>query len=55
VLFDGKGKEDNQFIGKSPNLQTVIVDDMSEDILGQTLNVKIDRATQNALYGRVLA
>lgn len=52
VLLDRKGSKTGQIMGKSPYMQSVYVE-ADESLLGQTVNVKIKRASQNSLSGIV--
>lgn len=54
VLFDKLGKNHGQLAGKSPYLQTVLVDG-DEGMLGKILNVEILTAHQNSLMGRIVS
>lgn len=53
VLFERKGKFDNQLIGKSPYLQSVHVRDAAH-LMGQLVDVSIVRADDNSLAGELL-
>lgn len=50
VLFEKHGKKKGQIAGKSPYLQTVIVDG-SDELIGKIVKVKITEAYQNSLSG----
>jgi len=52
VLFDGKGNKDGQIVGKSPYMQSVIIDG-EENIIGKVANVKITQAGPNSLKGEL--
>ena len=59
VLFDRKPsktkeKSQGQIIGKSPYLQSVVVDDVGEKYLGQLVNVKIIKSRPSSLMGEVV-
>jgi tRNA-2-methylthio-N6-dimethylallyladenosine synthase len=54
VLLEDRGRHENQYQGKSPYLQTVLIESRSSDLLGKIVNVKVQRSTQNALYGEVI-
>lgn len=51
VLFEKQGRYAGQIIGKTPYMQSVYVDagDKSEDLIGQIVNVKIQKAMPNSL------
>lgn len=52
VLFDRKGKEDGQIIGRSPWNQSVHVK-ANERVLGNIIDVDITSAGPNSLKGEV--
>jgi tRNA-2-methylthio-N6-dimethylallyladenosine synthase len=52
VLFDKPGRKQNQYQGKSPYMQSVVVES-DQDILGKVMHVKVNRSTQNALIGTI--
>jgi len=54
ILFDKKGKEKSQIMGKSPWLQSVILEDFDEKYFGQTINVKIIKARPNSLIAKTI-
>lgn len=54
VLFTEKGKKDGQIVGKSPYMQSVIVEGC-ESIIGKIEEVKITEHTKNILKGRLTA
>ncbi|MBA8667170.1 tRNA (N6-isopentenyl adenosine(37)-C2)-methylthiotransferase MiaB [Holosporaceae bacterium 'Namur'] len=54
VLIDGKSRQQNRYHGKTPYLQTVLVEYNDDSIIGTTVNVKIEKATQNSLYGLIV-
>ncbi|AIF81794.1 (dimethylallyl)adenosine tRNA methylthiotransferase [endosymbiont of Acanthamoeba sp. UWC8] len=54
VLIDGKSRQQNRYHGKTPYLQTVLVEYNDDSIIGTTVNVKIEKATQNSLYGLII-
>ncbi|MDP2194032.1 MAG: MiaB/RimO family radical SAM methylthiotransferase, partial [Alphaproteobacteria bacterium] len=54
VLLDRTGKKDGQLLGKSPYMQSVVVDAPNR-LLGQMVTVKIDKATLNSLTGSIIA
>ena len=53
VLFEKKGKKDGQIIGKSPFLQSVVVE-ADNALIGEIRDVKITQAHTNALIGDIL-
>ena len=53
VLFEKKGKKEGQIIGKSPFLQSVVVE-ADEALIGQIRDVVITTAHTNALIGNVV-
>ena len=59
VLFESKGiRSKNQIVGKSPYLQTVIVNisenQIPQDFFGKILNVEITSVLENTLAGKVV-
>ncbi|MDA0938704.1 MAG: tRNA (N6-isopentenyl adenosine(37)-C2)-methylthiotransferase MiaB, partial [Proteobacteria bacterium] len=52
VLFQKKGKKANQITGKSPYMQSVVVEG-SEDLIGSIVDVKIKSSYQNSLHGEI--
>ncbi|NDG62995.1 MAG: TRAM domain-containing protein, partial [Planctomycetes bacterium] len=53
VLFDRRGRHEDQYIGRSPYLQAVHVKSQ-ENILGKLLPVKIKSVFPNSLEGHLL-
>ena len=53
VLFERKGRNPGQAIGRSPYLQSVHVDN-GEHLLGQIVAVQIESGQQNSLAGRIV-
>lgn len=53
VLFDRFGKKENQYVGRSPYMQSVHVN-ASENILGEIVEVKIVSAGPNGLKAELL-
>jgi len=53
VLFEKKGRNDAQAIGRSPWLQSVHVDD-ADHLIGRTVPVMIEHGQQNSLKGRLI-
>jgi tRNA-2-methylthio-N6-dimethylallyladenosine synthase len=53
VLFERKGRHDNQIAGRSPYLQAVHVD-AKEDRIGEILSVRITKAGPNSLTGVII-
>ena len=59
VLFDrkpniAKEKSKGQIIGKSPYLQSVVIDDVEEKYLGKLINVKIVKSRPSSLIGKIV-
>ena len=52
VLLDRKGKREGQLQGRSPWMQSVNVNG-NERLIGHIINVKIDSAQSNSLYGTI--
>lgn len=52
VLFDGKGNKEGQIVGKSPYMQSVIING-SEELIGKIVNIKINQAGPNSLKGEL--
>lgn len=53
VLIEGKGKKLGQLVGKSPYMQSVIVD-TAENLIGKIIPVKITKASPNSVEGEVV-
>ncbi len=53
VLFEKRGKKENQYIGKNVFLQSVIVES-SADLIGSFKNVKITRSSENCVFGEII-
>ncbi len=53
VLLDRKGRQEGQFIGRSPFMQSVVVNAPSR-LLGQVIDVRIDQAHPNSVSGTVV-
>jgi tRNA-2-methylthio-N6-dimethylallyladenosine synthase len=51
VLFEKKGKYEDQICGKSPYLQSVHVTDISSEHMGAIVEIKIKEALQSSLSG----
>ncbi len=54
VLFEKKGRNGRQAIGRSPYLQSVHVED-ADHLIGQIVPVTIEHGQQNSLKGRLIA
>ncbi len=55
VLLERKGKHDDQLIGKSPYMQSVVVNGTENlGLAGNIVNTKITSATQNSLCGEIV-
>ena len=54
VLFSGKGKKHNQYVGRTPHLQPVHVFS-SRDIEGKLLKVKLESLTSYSFHGKLSA
>ena len=52
VLFSGKGKKNNQFVGRTPHLQPVHVFS-SKDLEGKLLRVKLEDLTSYSFHGKL--
>jgi tRNA-2-methylthio-N6-dimethylallyladenosine synthase len=52
VLFEKKGRQPGQAIGRSPWLQSVHVDD-ADHLIGRIVPVEIEHGQQNSLKGRL--
>jgi tRNA-2-methylthio-N6-dimethylallyladenosine synthase len=52
VLFEKRGKKNNQYIGKSEYLQSVVVESQT-NIIGNLHNVLVQEAHQNCLIGHL--
>ena len=53
VLFDRKGRQPGQLVGKSPHMQSVYVEG-NERLHGQIAAVHIEHATANSLTGSLV-
>lgn len=53
VLFEKKGKKENQYIGKNVCLQSVIVES-DHDLIGDFKKVRIESAGENSVFGKIL-
>jgi len=53
VLLDRKGREKGQFIGRSPFMQSVVVN-ASDRLFGQVVDVLIEQAHPNRVTGKVV-
>ena len=54
VLFSGKGKKPNQYVGRTPHLQPVHVLS-SKNLVGKLLSVKLEDLTSYSFHGRLSA
>ena len=54
VLFSGKGKKQNQYVGKTPHLQPVHVFS-SKNLVGKLLDVKLEDLTSYSFHGQLSA
>mgnify|MGYP000117596661 FL=1 len=55
VLFYKKGKEDNQIIGKSPYMQSVVLTVDSPDLyMNRIVDVRVDDIAQNSVFASVV-
>jgi tRNA-2-methylthio-N6-dimethylallyladenosine synthase len=54
ILFDRKAKLENQILGKSPWLQSVIIEDVEGKYLNQIVPVKIIKARASSLIAEVI-
>jgi tRNA-2-methylthio-N6-dimethylallyladenosine synthase len=53
VLLDRKGRHDNQYLGRSPYMQSVVVE-ASERLFGQVVDVYIKEAHPNSIDGTIV-
>jgi tRNA-2-methylthio-N6-dimethylallyladenosine synthase len=53
VLLDRKGRQDGQFIGRSPYMQSVVVS-ASNRLLGEVIDVKFNQAHPNSMTGQII-
>lgn len=53
VLLDRKGREEGQFIGRSPFMQSVVVS-AADRLMGQVIDVRIEEAHPNSVSGSVV-
>ncbi len=54
ILFDRKAKSENQIIGKSPWLQSVVIEDKEGKYLNEIVRVKIMKARPSSLIAQIL-
>ena len=54
VLFERRGKEENQYLGKSPHMQSVHVIS-NDDMIGQVRLVKVKATFANCLKGDIVS
>lgn len=54
VLFDRRGRDSAQLVGRSPYLQSVHVSEAPAALFGEIVNVEIEAGFQNSLRGRLL-
>ena len=54
ILFDRKAKSKDQIIGKSPWLQSVVIEDKERKYLNQFVQVKITKARPSSLIAEIL-
>lgn len=54
VLFDRKGKFDQQIIGKTPYMQSVHLDDKDNSIYGKIVNINITQSFPTSLTGHII-
>ena len=54
VLFERRGKEPNQYLGKSPHMQSVHVTS-NDDMIGQIRLVKVTETFANCLKGDIVS
>ncbi|MDR3500729.1 MAG: tRNA (N6-isopentenyl adenosine(37)-C2)-methylthiotransferase MiaB [Parvibaculum sp.] len=55
VLFDRRGREPGQLVGRSPYLQSVHLDHAPAHLLGEIADVRIEAGFANSLRGRLVA
>ena len=53
VLFDRTGKLPGQLVGRSPYMQAVVVNDASNALMSQIIDVTIEQGGPNSLMGRI--
>ncbi len=53
VLLDRKGRQENQFLGRTPYLQSVYVE-ASPRLFGESIDIKIEKAFANSLTGTIV-
>ena len=53
VLFERRGKLDDQVTGKTPYMQSVYVKTTSHDLIGKIVNIKITKALLNGVEGQI--
>jgi tRNA-2-methylthio-N6-dimethylallyladenosine synthase len=54
VMFDRKGKQTGQLVGKSPYMQAIVVNNATDNMLGNTYNVKIQSIYSASLIGEIV-
>ncbi|MBI1260169.1 MAG: tRNA (N6-isopentenyl adenosine(37)-C2)-methylthiotransferase MiaB [Rhizobiales bacterium] len=55
VLFDRRGRDRHQLVGRSPYLQSVHINEAPDSLFGTIANVHIEGGFQNSLKGRLVA
>ncbi len=53
VLLDRRGRQEGQFIGRSPFMQSVVVS-AAERLFGEVVDVQVDQAHPNSITGQVV-
>lgn len=54
ILLDRKGKQEGQLVGKSPYMQSVVVNNATDDMLGNVYKVKIKSIYNISLIGEIV-
>ncbi len=53
VMLDRKGKQEGQLVGKSPYMQAIVVNNATDDMLGNIYKVKINSIYSASLIGEI--
>jgi tRNA-2-methylthio-N6-dimethylallyladenosine synthase len=54
VLFDRKGRNKTQLVGRSPYLQSVLLDNAPADLFGRIAEIDIEEGFAMSLRGRLV-
>ncbi len=54
VLFEKNGKHKGHIVGKTPYMQSVYIENVNKNLIGQTVNVKMVKAGLTSLAGEII-